>query len=726
MLIIINSLFYIICLSSLDISSPKKWFIYINQSIETSTQQCSSDMADHLAVQRYQSALLKRWCNLPSANIDANNTFARAPCGAVQYAIMQMRYVIQWTIKVNSEFIIDIYFHVFHIDASGERCARSAVIVYGKYRSPIFCGKRKPWAVLVDYHLAIIKAHQINVIKQMQLAFTYSVLDPIDKRERVLQTRVNKVTLEDKPTQSLTYQDILILPYQHIWYLIAPIGKVIAVTSSSLQIPNDLLIFSGFGRHHHASSGVLENKEAKIIHYYVATIYLYNHSIINYINLHSLTFWHFNLTTQPLLSSSIRVHNDGGIYYKMFSIKTKDGSFPNVSFTVQHFDGWNEGGCTYGGFLFKQYLNDSQLEPQTLGPYCTETEPNHPLTGTDGLDYLVFGESGVDLIIYANGPLYRIDMEVVVSESSCVGVVSPLWLCSFARNDTDAKRVVKFPTYSVVCESSSSKEKRQLAISFVYISKCVIIQSIEKESTDSVLFDVIVHIHFRLIMKLKKNVLLPHKHSSTANWGFSYIQDKIGFVSVVLNSTTVMTRQHVSTLSYATTHYYKRMYYTCSLYVVPLATNFSCVDTQMSTTKTLTQTINLKYIAKLKHICCAGIYNDKGSYLFWFTVHSFTPQMLFLQITTSSCQHSNHTHDVLVACPDATSCYAVDLLNKAFHLYSTLTKTNYKYERNSICSTFTIEYNFARYNIIATMFPHLFSTIYVRILTISHNQLLIL
>ena len=93
--------------------------------------------------------------------------------------------------------------------------------------------------------------------------------------------------------------------------------------------------------------------------------------IMGSMDLNLLTFWHLNLKPNLLLSSSFRVHNDGGIYYKMFSIKTKYMSFPNVSFYVKRFDGWNEGGCTHGGFRFKQFLNDSQLEPQTLGPYCT-------------------------------------------------------------------------------------------------------------------------------------------------------------------------------------------------------------------------------------------------------------------------------------------------------------------------------------------------------------------
>ena len=731
MTITINSIiFYIICLFSLDIGSSRKWFIYINQSVQTSTQQSSSDMADRLTALRYQSGLLGRWCNLPSrSDIDVNNTLEWTPCGAVQYATMQMQNTILWQLKVNTEFVIDIYFHVFHIDAVGKLCPNSKLIVYGKSRSPIFCGKRKPWSELVDNHVAVVAAQQIDVIKPMLLSFTYSVLDPIDWRRRVLQSRANTIMMEDKPKQSLTYDNISKLLDLQIWYLEAPIGKVIVVTSSIVNVFDHLSIFEGLGRHHPASNGLLWNMTAKLINYYAATIYFHNDMEMDSINLHSLTFWQLNLSSQALLPSSIRVHNDAGIYYKMFSIKTKPGSFPNISFHVQRFDGWHDGGCTYGGFLFRQYLNDSRLEPQTLGPYCTDTKPNDPLTGTDGLDYLVFGDSGVNLIIYANGPLYTIDMKVVVSESSCVGVVSPIWLCSFLRNEINAKYVVKFLAYSIVCESEWRKERRQLLIGFVNISQCVIIQSIGYESTILFSFHIIAHIHFRLTIKLKQNLLLPHEDNIYAIWGFIYKQDNERVVSMSVKNTAILSKQHVSYVSYVTNEYFKRMYYTYSFYVVPREGKFSCVDTQMHTHKIAEPEVGLQCIVDVQHSCGAGVYKDKGKYTFLFTVNSITPQILLLQVITSSCQHSNRTHDalnngthdVLSAYPDDTNCYAVDLLDKVFHLYSTLMKTLYLYERKMLCATFTIEYIFAQYNIIATMVPHDFPTIYVRMLT-NHTQ----
>ena len=110
-----------------------------------------------------------------------------------------------------------------------------------------------------------------------------------------------------------------------------------------------------------------------------------------------------------------------------------------------------------------------------------------------------------------------------------------------------------------------------------------------------------------------------------------------------------------------------------------------------------------KFAESMPNMCGAGVYNNRVKYLLWFSVNSITPLMLFLQVTTSSCQTSNGTHDVLFACPDATRCYAVDLLDKVLHLYSTLIKTMYTYERKLLCSTFIMEYNFVRYNIIATM-----------------------
>ena len=573
------------------------------------------------------------------------NTLEWTPCGAVQYVTMQMQNIILWHIKVNSEFVIDIYFHVFHIDAVGKLCLNSALIVYGKTGSPIFCGKRKPWSELVDNHVAVVAAQQVDVIKPMHLSFTYFVLDPIDWRRRVLQSSADTIMMGDKPKQSLTYDNISQLLDLQIWYLEAPIGKVIVVTSSILNVFDHLSIFEGLGRHHPASNGVLQNKTAKLINYYAVTIYFYKDMEIDSINLHSFTFWHMNLTSQSLLPSTIQVHNDGGIYYKMFSIKTKPGSFPNVSFHVQRFDGWHDGGCTYGGYLFKQYLNDSQLEPQTLGPYCTDTKPNDLLTGTHGLDYLVFGNSGVDLIVYANGPLYMIYMKVVVSESFCVGVVSPIWLCSFLRNEINAKYVVKFLAYSIVCESAWIEERRKLKIRFVNISQCVIIQSIGYEST-IFLFQIIAQIHFRLTIKLKQNVLLPHEDNIYASWGFVYKQDNERVVSMSVKNTSVLSKQHVSYVSYTNYKFYKRLHYTYSFYVVPREGKFACIDTQMSTHKIAEPEVGLHFI-NVQHSCGAGVYKDKGKYIFLFTVHSITPQILLLQVITSSCQYSNRTHDAL-------------------------------------------------------------------------------
>ena len=219
---------------------------------------------------------------------------------------------------------------------------------------------------------------------------------------------------------------------------------------------------------------------------------------------------------------------------------------------------------------------------------------------------------------------------------------------------------MKFPSYSVICESAGITGTRQFVISFLHISQCVIIQSIGNETTEAFLFEVIAHIHFRLTMKLKKDVLLPHQHTIFSNWALIYKQDNRRVVSVLLNKTTVLSRQYISSVSYTTTSFYKIIYYTYSLYVAPRDANISCVDTQMSTHKMPESLVlvDMQYIVQLQHFCGAGVYKDRGNYLFWFTVRSITSQMLFLQVIPASCQHSNNTHDVIVACPDSPSCYA--------------------------------------------------------------------
>ena len=694
---------YIVCLLSLDITSSKVWFIYINESLHARIQQSSSDTAEHLFALHSQSRLLWLWCHLPAnSKVDVNNLLTWAPCGSIQYVTMQMHPVILWTIEVNFKFSIEISFHVFNIDASGEQCLRSALVIYTPYKSRRLCGCRKPWSELVNSNIVKIVADQIDVINIMKLSFTYSVIDQIKLSEKILQLRTNNIKLKDIPQQQLMYTDLMRKPTSLMWHVHAPIGKRIVITASIDEFDH-LWIYEGFHRHHLIQNDLpWKGKRAKFIHHYVACICI-RKEIKSYTRalllLDTLTFWLLTLEATPLSLTTKRARNFGGIYYKLFSIKPELGSFPNVSFHIRQFDGWHEGGCTYGGFLFKQYLNISQLETQTLGPYCTNTEPNHPLTGTDGLDYVVFGKYEVLLIIYASGPLFTIDMDIVISHSPCEGIVSLEYLCSFAKATKDTIYEVKFPSFTISCWSIYGA----IAIRFIVISRCTVLQSLEKEWNETLVLDVTTDIHFHVIIKIVNTFLLYYRGDNDTSFGLKYKQENKATVSEVLQKSRVLTKQRASLVSIISSVKSRRMYYTYSLYVQPIATSFSCPDITLDMEKYTTKLWDIQYGTKIITTCGFGSYKESVTYVFHFDVRAIDPEILFLQFTTSQCESNTSTPDVLTACPSVLNCYAIDIVNNSLQLQSSLIRTSYVYEKNSVCSSFTMAYNFASYNVIATM-----------------------
>ena len=686
---------YIVCQWLLSTTSSNRWFIYINESLYASIEQKSSDTAEHLSILHSQSRLLWLWCRLPAhSEVDINNILAWAPCGSSQYIAMQMQPEIIWIIAVNKHFCIEILFHVFKVDASGVQCLKSAIVihVYGRSKSQRLCGYRKPWSELVNSSIAKIVAHQVDVRIKMKLSFTYSLIDQNNLRRRILQSRTNIVKLEDLIHQRLIYTDMKRKPTALMWHIQAPIGKIILITAS-IENFDRLWIYEGFDRHHLIQKDIpWRGRRAKLINHYVAcicphrNITNYEHTMLLWLYL--LTFWISNLEATPLSSITQRVQNFGDIYYKLFSIKPEQGLFSNVSFHIRRFDGWHEGGCTYGGFLFKQYLNISQLEPQILGPYCTDTEPNHPLTGTDGLDYIVFGRYEVYLIIYANGPLYTIDMDIMISHSTCEGIVSLEYLCSFPKFEKDTIYKVKFPSFTISCRSVLSA----VAIRFISISRCIILQCPEKEATETLFLDIITDTHFHAIINNVNDFLLHHQGDNSASFGLKYRKKDGALVSKVLRKSSVVTKQRASSVYIISSLKSIRMYYTYSLYLQPITTSFSCDNITLDMEKY--PIWNLQYGTKIVTKCGFGSYRESGRYAFNFDVRLIKPHIVFLQFTRSSCESNTRTFDVVTACPNILNCYTLDLFDDYFQLRSSLIRTSYIYETNSFCSTFTIAYNY--------------------------------
>ena len=139
-------------------------------------------------------------------------------------------------------FYIQITFLLYNVDTPDVQCSNSVLTI--RERLDIrFCGKRQPWSQVVPYESAVLILQRIDIIKKMELSFTYCIFDQLELREKIMTTRINVEELPDKRNQQLSNVALNKHNFAVIWYLYAPIGKVLAIALSRLHTFDQMSIY---------------------------------------------------------------------------------------------------------------------------------------------------------------------------------------------------------------------------------------------------------------------------------------------------------------------------------------------------------------------------------------------------------------------------------------------------------------------------------------------------
>ena len=179
--------------------------------------------------------------------------------------------------------------------------------------------------------------------------------------------------------------------------------------------------------------------------------------------------------------------NAGGLLYKGYYIRHSDGKFPNVSFNIRKFQGWNGNDCHFGGYMLIQTVKTGTMKTNSQqGPFCTNSSPSQPFVGKIGPKYIVLGSFEYFLIIYAFGPLYNIDVDIEIHPSNCEGLFEPQYMCYSALTKEDStvdetprlQRYIQGEHYGMLCVVMRRSDVILYMLETYYIEKCLILQSI--------------------------------------------------------------------------------------------------------------------------------------------------------------------------------------------------------------------------------------------------------
>ena len=453
-----------------------------------------------------RAELLTNWC-LPKDNNTispghANHTTLWTPCGYVKIILGMKQHNFTSHIYTYRLLVVQIYFRLFEMDTSNAKCLNSSSLSMCQYRNDTgwncpptwhYCGRHPPWRETTSSNRIITTLKQLNVRSSCNISFTYTSLDIniaeiFNKYEESSFISVNKLPF------GFVFDQSNIKSYIHLT-IITPIGYTFQLDSiSTCCFSGNINIFEGHQNYHlllfkKITTHMVEEQLNITANYFLLSVQLYA-ATIHFGNSRD-RYLMLRYTFRSMYMQSLRigevttVNNAGGLLYKRYHIRHNGVNFPNVSFTIRKFEGWSGDYCHFGGYtLIHSVMTGTTHQAQyEQGAFCSKSLPSHPFVGDIGPKYIVLGSFHYDLIVYAYGPLYDIDIDIHIHPSDCEGMFEPHNMCYTEMDKTDHKdnipqRYILGMHYEMLCVATNHDGKLMYIVNIYNIKKCLVVQSV--------------------------------------------------------------------------------------------------------------------------------------------------------------------------------------------------------------------------------------------------------
>ena len=582
-----------------------------------------------------------KWCHPHSYGIDVKNWAAGSnllsllPCGFVYDNTKHNEYFVRWIMTVNVQFYINVTFLRFEIRDSGEDCSLSALKIgafqRGGWRSKwywSYCGYRPPWSETILSNKAVMTINQNNINYRFNVSFMYYIIEH-----------------DDYLGSELYYADIIPTRQQDVYYHIEHMHYIKWIVQlklgyvahfSTIQLFNfvgQFDIYDGPTKRY----GIFSRKQ--IIHdtfdadvntttaYFTAAIHLMPHRSNKEFSNHQVMQLSFekkkrDVGTLLTVNSRIPIQNRGKILHAVYSVSGAGGHYPNITFGIRRFDGWNEGGCNMGGFALVQQLSDDDKTLITSGPYCPGGGSNQPLITDEGPDFIILGKKVTLLVIYAFGPEYWVDIDVVVSVSLCEGSFDFPLLCQAELDISDHMLVtMHWDSFQLNCQRVNKYSASYISMRMLKVTGCVI--------TQVMIHQKVISYQMELLSRMDVNFDYSspvHRNYAGNVTYFSAIYLFLGNTktgtqhTMVLDSNDTLDIGDVTWLTYA--HQVNVPYHESSVTIVMLQ-----VDKQSGVVKEQCELINQSAIQqhaqqldvediRLSSLCATGYYQKARAYVY--------------------------------------------------------------------------------------------------------------
>ena len=508
-----------------DLYPEKNWFVYLPKALEMSIED-EEHIVGHLNKYHIHFLKLKEWCYPHNYYTEVelwperNNLLHFMPCGLVVNEIVKHNAPnVAWVITVNSKFYVNVTFLRFEIRDTGKDCS-SSVLQIAAYKNRgwrsqwhwKYCGYRPPWSEIIGSNEVVVAYNQNDMYFRPNVSLIYCIID---------QDEYVKVDLQYIDVGPIVYQNYYEIKRKFClkWIINLSIGYVVHFSYLYLRNltglfyindgPKDNYLYTIFSLHQTLDDKFVDDVNTTT-KYYVSVIKFLpqNHEkkiVGNKIIELSFTKQRLVNDTKVLINRPIRIQHNGHILQSVYPISL-DTHYTNVTFNIRKFHGWNEGGCNLGGYAIIQQLSKDSSVLVRSGPYCPGGGSNQPLITDDGPEYIVLGRIKTFLVIYAFGPEYWIDIDLITSTSLCEGFFDFPTICqAILEIPHNSQLIIQFRNFQLNCKRRRRRGNKYI---FVQLSKfigCVVAQSILYRQNISYELELLGEMHIN--MKLHSPML---------------------------------------------------------------------------------------------------------------------------------------------------------------------------------------------------------------------------
>ena len=623
-----------------DLSSNKTWFVFLSEALQRSTQEEFCITNYYLNYYKHLLQLLD-WCH-PHRHVDdvklwpfVSNLLSFVPCGLVNAVKKYDQYLVKWLITANVDFYVKVTFLRFELPDSGGDCSLSALKIgafqNGRWNSNwhwSYCGNRPPWSETIESYKVIMAINQQLFNYRFKVSFMYYITDPSEYLETDFYYR-DDIT---DGLQEVYYQIQYI--YSIKWIIKLPICYVAHFSTIKLiNFVGQFHIYDGTKEKYRIfslSQDMLDTfvVDADTMSAYFITVVklLISNNNIDFTKVQVMELYYkkkmHHTRTSLNLDSKTQVQNNGHILHAAYSISGQDKQYPNVTFDVRNFHGWNEGGCNMGGFAILHQMSDKDGPLITSGPYCPGRGSNQPLITDHGPEYIILSKSETLLVIYAFGSEYMIDLDVIISISACEGLFNPPLLCQAQLETRQTKQTTSiWNNFQLDCMSAIIDDVF-MNIAIVRFSGCVVAQVVMCQKPVSYHLEIISRVYVNLEYRS------PVHHSTSSGIiqlsyiGIFWSSIKLGpqQIRLITGNKTIDVGE-VQSLTYQ--HKAEALYHESSLTIIMLQKDINYIggsaQCEIFNQSVMLQPLHIgRYLEteeiKLSSLCAAGYYKNAKIY----------------------------------------------------------------------------------------------------------------